>query len=129
MLMLFRTRSHLIENDLNMAYMLQVFGQRQSAPKERLLITYYERSSSPLVRREIILIMAKWRASYWLTDLLRRFGSLSSWERKAFIVASFYMEDEGEHWQRHTKNTLSGAEMILRDWFTERLRRNPEVPL
>jgi hypothetical protein len=102
MLSLFAERSHLVQNDLNLAYLLQVFGQRQSAEKERILIELFDQSTSPLVRMEIILIMAKWRVTFWLSDLLRRFGSLSNWERKAFIVASFHMSDEGEHWLNHT---------------------------
>ena|ERR1039457_7263712 len=129
MLSLFSEKSHLVQNDLNLAYLLQVFGQRQSAAKERILIEVFEQSTSPLVRKEIILIMAKWKATFWLLDLLRRFGSLSNWERKAFIVASFHMSDEGEHWRNHTKRTLSPAEVVIRDWYRERLQRTDEVPL
>lgn len=129
MLQLFNEDSHLIQNDLNLTYLLQVFGQRQSPDKERTLIDLYDRSPSPLVRKEIILIMAKWGITYWLGDVLRRFGSLSSWERKAFIVASFYLTDEGEHWQNHTKKTLSQAEVLIRDWYKERLKRTTDVPL
>ena len=84
-----------MHNEINLAFLLQVFGQRQSAAKERLLIELFESSDSPLVRKEIILIMARWGSTYWLRDLLRRFGSLSSWERKSSIVASFYLTDEG----------------------------------
>ena len=73
--------------------------------------------------------MAKWGITYWLSDLMRRFGSLTTWERKAFIVASFYMADEGEHWQKHTKRTLSKSEAIVRDWYKERVKRNRDVPL
>jgi hypothetical protein len=129
MLKLFHDRSHLVRNELNLTYLLQVFGQRQSAEKERILIDVFDESSSALVRKEIILIMAKWKATYWLLDLMRRFGSLSNWERKAFIVASFYMSDEGKHWQNHTRRTLSPAEVVIRDWYRERLTRNAEVPL
>jgi hypothetical protein len=129
MIQLFTEGSHLIQNDLNLAYLLQVFGQRQSAIKERILIDVYDRSPSPLVRKEIILIMAKWGITYWLGDLLRRFGSLSNWERKAFIVASFYLTDEGEHWQNHTKRTLSQSEVLIRDWYKDRLERTTDVPL
>ncbi|MEY2565446.1 MAG: hypothetical protein QOH88_3639 [Verrucomicrobiota bacterium] len=126
---LFVQRSHLIQNDLNLAYMLQVYGQKQSPIKERTLIELFDQNTSALVRRQIILIMAKWGVTYWLSDLLRRFGSLSNWERKAFIVASFCMADEGEHWRNHTKRTLSEAEIIVRDWYRVRLSRTQEVPL
>jgi hypothetical protein len=129
MLQLFKEGSHLVQNDLNLTYLLQVFGQRHSAAKERILMELFERSSSALVRKEIILIMAKWSITYWLSDLLRRFGSLSNWERKAFIVASYYMSDEGGHWRNHTKRTLSIAEVVIRDWYEERIKRTTDVPL
>ena len=68
--------------------------------------------------------------SYFLAfHILRRFGSLSNWERKAFIVASFHMSDEGEHWLNHTKRTLSPAEIVIRDWYKGRLQRTTEVPI
>lgn len=129
MIKLIRADSHLIQNDLNLSYLLQVFGQRQSAAKESILMELFEPRYSPLVRKEIILIMAKWGVTYWLSDLIRRFGSLTGWERKACIVASFYLSDEGEHWRKHTKKTLSPPETVIRDWYQERMKRTTEVPL
>lgn len=82
-----------------------------------------------LVRREIILVMAKWKATYWLSDILRRFGSLSKWEKKAFIVAAYHMNDEGDHWLDSAKCTFSPDENAIRKWYKDRLRRAPEVPL
>ena len=73
--------------------------------------------------------MAKWGVTYWLSDLLGRFGSLSNWERKAFIVASFYLTDEGEHWRNNTKKILSQAEVLIRNWYHERFKANKDVPL
>jgi hypothetical protein len=121
--------SHLTANELNLSYLLHVYGQRQSAQKERVLIELYDRSSSALVRREIILVMAKWKATYWLSDVLRRFGSLSKWEKKAFIVAAYHMNDEGEHWLDSAKFTFLPDENAIRKWYKDRLRRAPEVPL
>ena len=129
MISLFNEGSHLIHNDLNLSYLLQVFGQRMSCEKETILIDLYERSQSPLVKKEIILVMAKWGATYWLSDILRRFGSLSKWERKAFIVAAYHMDDEGEHWLNHIKLTLSPDENIIRKWYKERMKRTTEIPL
>ncbi|HRE81469.1 MAG TPA: RNA-directed DNA polymerase [Opitutaceae bacterium] len=129
MLKLLREDSHLIQNDLNLSYLLQVFGQRQSSVKESVLMDLFEKRPSPLIRREIILIMAKWGSTYWLSDLMRRFGSLTGWERKAFIVASFYLSDEGEHWRKHTKRTLSQPETVIRDWYQERMKRTTNVPV
>jgi len=129
MLKLLHDDSHLIQNDLNLSYLLQVFAQRQTSTKESVMMEVFERRASPLIRREIILIMAKWGVTYWLSDLLRRFGSLTGWERKAFIVASFYLADEGEHWRKHTKRTLSQPEVLIRDWYQERMKRTADVPV
>ncbi|MCW5549722.1 MAG: hypothetical protein KIT44_12230 [Opitutaceae bacterium] len=121
--------SHLTANDLNLSYLLQVYGQRQSAQKERILIELYERSSSALVRKEVILVMAKWKATYWLSDILRRFGSLTKWEKKAFIVAAYHMNDEGGHWLDRAKFTFLSDENAIRKWYKERSNRVSEVPL
>ena len=59
MLSLFEEGSHLIHNDLNLSDLLGVFGQRHTAEKETILILLYAKTASPLVRKEIILIMAK----------------------------------------------------------------------
>jgi hypothetical protein len=126
---LFEEGSHLTGNELNLSYLLHVFGQRPNAKKERILIDLYDRTSSSLVRKEIILVMAKWGATYWLSNVLRRFSSLSKWERKAFIVAAYHMNDEGEHWLRHVKPTFSSDEKVIQEWYKDRLQRNPEVPL
>jgi hypothetical protein len=126
---LFSEGSHLTANELNISYLLQVYGQRKSAAKERILIDLYDRSDSTLVRREIILVMAKWKATYWLSDVLRRFGSLSKWEKKTFIVAAHHMNDEGEKWLDHAKFTFLPDERAIRKWYKDRLHRIPEVPL
>jgi hypothetical protein len=128
-LKLFADKSHIIENEINLVFLLKFFGQRQSVGKEKLLIELFDSTPSSLIRKEIILIMAKWNVTYWLSNQLRRFGTLSSWERKAFIVASFYLSDEGRHWRVHSKRTLSDAEILIRDWYEERLRRTTEIPL
>jgi hypothetical protein len=100
-----------------------------TAHKERILIELYDRSSSSLVRKEIILVMAKWQATYWLSDILRKFGSLTKWEKKAFIVAAHHMNDEGDHWLNSIKHSLAADERTIRKWYKDRLHRNPEVPL
>ncbi|MBK1884058.1 RNA-directed DNA polymerase [Luteolibacter pohnpeiensis] len=129
MIGLFNEDSHLIHIDLNLAYLLKVFGQRRSSEKETILIKLYDDNQSPLIRKEIILIMTKWGATYWLSNILGRFDTLSKWERKAFIVAAYHMNDEGKHWLDHIKLTLSPDQNIVRKWYKERMKLIKEVPL
>lgn len=122
-------RSPLFSLDLNIAYSIQVLGQRQSREKEELLVQLFESAQTPLVRRMIILALARWRCRYWLTDVRGRYGGLTSWEKRAFIIASYALGDEGDHWRRGTRRTWSPMDNLTRDWFAERYQRTGEIPL
>ena len=126
---LFGEGSHLVQNDVNLSYLLPVFALRQSAKKEAILIELYDRTTAPLVRKGIVLVMARWRVTFWLSDILRRFSSLSKWEKKAVIVAAYHMDDEGSHWLDHVKLTFSRDEAVIRKWYGDRMKRIKEVPL
>jgi Reverse transcriptase (RNA-dependent DNA polymerase) len=68
---LLESRSHLLTNDLNLAYLLQVLGKDKTLRKEQILIQLFNERASPLIRRLIILIMAHWRAyAVWILDVL-----------------------------------------------------------
>ena len=125
---LLESKSHILLNDLNLAYLLQVFGKEKSVKKEQLLIQLFEERPNPLIRRLIILIMAGWEAYFWLSDQKKRFPTLSSWERSAFLLASYYLGDEGKHWRMHIKHSLTPMENLIRDWFAERWQVNRGVP-
>jgi hypothetical protein len=120
--------SHLIKLDLNLAYLVQVLRRRSTQRKEELFVKLFGQNTSPLVRREIILAMTEWGHNYWLTDLRKRFNGLSRWERRCFIVASYYLTDEGKHWRDHTKSSFERSEIAVRDWFKDRYQRNTKVP-
>jgi len=49
-------------------------------------------------------------------------------ERNAFIVASYYLGDEGKHWRTHIKHSLSPMENVIREWYSERISKIAEVP-
>lgn len=125
---LLEANSHLLTNDLNLAYLLQVLGKEQSVRKEQLLIRLFVDRPSPLIRRLIILIMASWDCYFWLSDIKKRFRVFTSWERNAFILASYSLGDEGKHWRTHIKHSLSPMENAIRDWYADRLKKNAEVP-
>lgn len=121
-------QSPLFSLELNLAYAIQVLGQRQSRAKEELLVGLFESVQSPLVRRLIILALARWGCRYWLTDLRRRYGGLTSWEKRAFILASYALGNEGDHWRRGARRTWSPMDNVTRDWFAHRYQRNREIP-
>jgi hypothetical protein len=124
-----RQASPLLSVDLNLSYYIQAIGQRKSQAKEELLVQLFETHQSPLLRRLILLVLADWECHYWLSDLKRRYAGLSSWEKRAYILASYVLGDEGEHWRKHAGKTWSPMDTLVRDWFSNRFPKNRRMPI
>ena len=74
--------------------------------------------------------MARRNADYWVSDRLKYWQALSEWERRALIVASYTLGDEGDHWRNRVRAELNPADFLVRDWAAERKNSNRwEVPL
>ena len=121
--------SHITKVNLNLAYLVQVLRRRASQRTEALFVKLFKLNASPLVRREIILAWIAWRHNHSLTDLRSHFNALSKWERRAFIVASYVLTDEGKFWRRHNDDSFDAGEKLVRDWFADRFNKNPDTPL
>jgi len=129
LLTLYQQESPLLSVDLNMSYYIQVLGQRKSQTKEELLVQLFETHQKPLLGRLILLILADWKCHYWLSDMKRRYTGLPLWEKRAFILASYVMGDEGNHWRKHVKKSWSPMDTLVRDWFRERFPKNKRIPI
>ncbi|MBU6464920.1 MAG: RNA-directed DNA polymerase [Bradyrhizobium sp.] len=123
--------SHVLRVDLNLAFALRVLSCKHSPEAEAVLAKIFKLStSSSLLRRDIILIMAKWKNWYWLSDIRTTFRSLSVAERRAFIVASFSLRDEGRHWRQYTADEFSPFEQLVRRWADEKTKQSGwSIPL
>jgi hypothetical protein len=127
---LYNKQSHLLSVELNMSYYVKALGQSRSLQKEEILIDLFERSTSPLIRRLVILVMANWGCHYWLSDLKQKYSGLTEWEKRAAILASYQLGDEGKHWRDYTKASWNPMENLIRDWFSDRVQsKNKSVPL
>ena len=126
---LIKNESHIIQVDLNLAYAIQVMRRRCTQKTEALFVQIFRKRTSPLVRREIVIAWAGWQHNHSLTDLKKNFGALSKWERRAFIVGSYILTDEGKHWRDHNKKSFDPLEVVVREWFAKRMNENPNVPL
>ena len=115
--------------ELNLSYYIQVLGQRRSDPKEELLVHLFETHQKPLIRRLILLILADWECYYWLSAQKRQYPGFSVWEKRAFILASYVLGDEGDHWRRHAKRGWSPMDNLVRDWFRTRYPGNKRMPI
>ena len=125
------SRSHVLRVELNLAYAVRLLSCRYSPEAEAMLTKIYKLiTSSPLLRRDIILAMAKWKNWYWLSDLRGSFRSLSPPERRAFIVASYALRDEGKHWRQHISSEFTPFEQLVQIWASEKVNQSGwSVPL
>ncbi|WP_459805025.1 RNA-directed DNA polymerase [Herbidospora sp. RD11066] len=122
--------------DLNLAYMIRVLAGSQSMENEflfnRLFNTAHGFESFPALtlRRDIILAMARWGVTPWLSDQKSSISSAHPWLRRAFIVASFSLGDEGQHWRRAVSNGLRPFDHIVKDWMADRSQSSSwKVPI
>ncbi|MCH3973669.1 RNA-directed DNA polymerase [Bifidobacterium tibiigranuli] len=115
-----RIRNLIIENrpiaqiDLNRAYMIRVLGTQHSQENEQLLIKLYSEDSPVIIKRDIMLIMANWGASYWVSDRKNYLGQEDKWVQRAFFLASYALGDEGRHWRQHKET--SGYDKVISEW-------------
>lgn len=108
-----------LENHI--AFANRVVAKLDTVGNRAYLHRCFEREHSELIRRDIILIFANWGYFSWLSVFKGNFQTLSGWQRRAFILASYSMQDEGKHWREHMKPRFDEFEMLVRNWRTERL--------
>jgi len=113
---LIENESHIFRVDIHIAYAVRVLSHFNEPEVVSLMQRIYETRSSPLVRRDIILAMARCGEWYWLSDVKNNFRQLSNPERRAFIVASYTLRDEGQHWRDHAKPEFSPYERVILKW-------------
>ncbi|WIM97634.1 RNA-directed DNA polymerase [Actinoplanes oblitus] len=123
---LIEDQHYVAKNDLNLAYIVRVLGARKTRENERMLIRLYGTAhgygveSAPNIQRDILLIMAKWNARYWLSERKHSFGTDHLWVKRAFRVASYALSDEGRHWRQKNKPASDSFDEVVDKWASER---------
>jgi hypothetical protein len=131
------TESHYVAKiDLNLAFMIRALAGRRSTENEQLLIQLFNSShgfgsgTAPTIQRDIMLTLARWRINYWLSDQKNYISTAHPWVKRAFIIASYMLGDEGKHWRDANKPAADSFDSIVRGWVTDRIRdANWEVPM
>lgn len=126
---LYASKSHLLSVELNVSYFIQALSVRRTMEKEELLIEIFDSSTTPLIKRLVILIMANWECHYWLTDIKKKYGGFTEWEKRALIIASYKLGDEGKHWRNYVKDNWNSRDILIRDWYSKRFQTNKSVPV
>lgn len=121
---LFSSESYLTKIEMNLNYIVQILSLSHSPEKEELFVRLFETETNHLLRRQIIVAMSNWNCHYWLVDIKNQFTTLTTWERRAVIYASYFLGDEGKHWREHNKHLFSIEESQIRDWCASRKQTN-----
>lgn len=127
LIILFKNDSFLTKIEMNVSYMMQILSIRQSAEKETLFIKLFESPINHLIKRQIIIAMSNWNCHYWLVEIKNNFTTLTIWERRAVIYASFFLGDEGRHWRDHNRRLFNSEERFFRDWCAFRRQANQNI--
>jgi hypothetical protein len=114
------TQGYILDNELHAAYAIRILAEMKNSENQEALVTLYNRFRSPLVRRDVILVMAKWEEYSFLADQLNEYPGASAWEKRAFIIASYSMKDAGSHWRDYMAPQFNPFEKIVRDWAAEK---------
>jgi hypothetical protein len=123
--------------DLNLSFMIRVLASQHSTENELLLIRLYQSPHgfgsgfAPYIQRDIMLILARWGVTYWLSDQKNYISSAHLWVRRAFIIASYVLGDEGSHWRQASMPLMGGFEVLIRDWVSDKRQRDGvwQVPI
>lgn len=121
--------------DVNLAYMIRVLARRRSIETEHLLMQIYDGphgyggAANPAVQRDIILVLGKWRANHWLHDRRSHYPTSHAWVKRAFLVASFSLGDEGSHWRRANRPLLQPFDGLTLAWAASRQAPAWEIPI
>lgn len=108
--------SYVTRPDLHAACAVRVLGCRRSAENERLLGRLYEERTAPFLRSDIVLVMAKWGARDWLAALMRRDPPADGGERRAVLIASHVLGEEGARWRAGVEQGLSPFDRLVSRW-------------
>lgn len=123
--------SYILQTDNNASYAVRVLSTVNIEECIQGIDLIYSRMTSPLVKYNCMYAMTNLNNHYWLSDIKSRFSTLSKWERRAFIPASYFLKDEGTHWREHTKGQFTEFELLVRDWVASKnpLQSGWNIPL
>jgi len=119
------SKAPVMQLDLHRMYAVRLLAAEWNAETEATLAQLFNDGvQGSLLRREIILTMAKWGNHSWLSDALKRFNTFDAWARRAAIVSSYRLRDEGKHWRSNRRGALDPFETLVQDWAAQRFQNH-----
>jgi hypothetical protein len=117
---LIREQHYITQVPANLSFALRLLAHDESEEADTILTNLYKRPVNMMIKRDIILIMAKRNADYWISNCRKQYSLLTPWERRALIIASYILEDEGAHWRDTIKKQLPPLDRIAMAWASDK---------
>lgn len=117
---LIRSQSYIVSVSANLAYAIRVLGYDSSLETEMLLAEIYRGRHDDMIKRDTICAMMRPANRGWISDLKINYNSSTPWEKRALVVASYLLGDEGRHWRQAISNQLSPMDKLVQSWAAER---------
>ena len=113
---------------VNLAYALRVLRYERSNENIVLAARLFE-GSAAFIQRDIVYLMYYWNVTSWISDRRRSgWSSQHHWVRRALLLTSYALGDEGSHWRRSI--TSSGLDKVARQWMDDRVKAGQtDLPL
>lgn len=124
-----KKKHYIMQIQLNLAYAIRILAKKYSDENEDLLINLYNNEDSILIKKDILTIMIKWESDFWISDLKNRYNTLTEWEKRIFIMASYILKDEGKHWRDYRKREFSAIDLLYRDWMADKVSNGRVIDL
>jgi hypothetical protein len=122
-------RRYFITVPVTLAYAVRLLGRSPSEENQALISQLYD-DVPPFIQRDIVVIMSRFRAAFWLSDRRHQFGRMHPWVQRSFVMASYFLADEGKHWRKRIDDQLSPLDELASTWARDNLQAGEwEIPL
>lgn len=124
-----RDDSYYLSLPLNLAYALRVLRHEALAENLALARQIYDTGKAPaFLQRDIVLHMHNWGSGAFISRERRRYKDRHPWVRRAILLSSYMLNDEGRHWRKGL--TLSPFDQVAQQWRGEKVGAgHQEIPL
>jgi len=113
--------SYITKVPVNLSYAIRILAHDKSEEADFALSKIYKSEDNPIIRADVILAMAQRDCDFWVSDRLKSYGSLSRWEKRSLLISSYILKDEGEHWRDKVKSEIPEVDILLLNWFSDRV--------
>lgn len=116
--------SYLFKIIPNIAYAIRILAKYQST-ENKIFLTELYKNVPMAIKKDIIFIFANWNNQPQLRDWKCNYTALEPWEKRAFIVASYFMNDDGKHWRQNNKEAFDEISLLYNMWAKHKTETNP----